>query len=300
MFLTRAYIIAMRTVSVTITKALSGRSLASALKTGLRLSASLIARLKTSGGILKNGVPAKTNERVYEGDAVAAIVGESPAETGRAPLPFPILFEDDDILIIDKPAGACVHGSRYDDTALSIEDAVNAYYGRPGLFHPVSRLDRGTTGVMTIAKNGWMHELLMQKLHTDEYERTYLGICEGRFTKKEGVIDLPIARTFGSAIRREVNENGAPAVTEYRVIEENERFSLVRFRLRTGRTHQIRVHASALGHPLAGDWLYGTEDKKLIERPALHSEKLTFTHPWTGERTELASPLPEDMKKLID
>ncbi len=290
----------MRTISVTITETLSGKSVASALKTGLRLSSSLIARLKTVGGIMKNGAPAKTNERVLAGDTVSAAVGESPARQGGAALPFPILFEDEDILIIDKPAGACAHGSRYDDAALSIEDAVNAYYGKKGLFHPVSRLDRGTTGVMTIAKNGWMHELLTRELHTDEYERTYLGVCEGRFDEKEGVIDLPIARVEGSAIKREVSESGAPAVTEYCVINENERFSLVRFKLKTGRTHQIRVHCAALAHPLAGDWLYGTEDRTLIERPALHSFSLRFTHPISEKEFYFTASIPNDMRRLIE
>ena len=119
-----------------------------------------MARLKqVPGALLRNGLPVRTNERVAAEDIVSAAVGESPAESGRAALPFPILFEDEDILVADKPAGAAVHGSRYDDTVPSVEEAVNAYCGKPGLFHPVNRLDRGTTGVMAVAKNGWMHEL---------------------------------------------------------------------------------------------------------------------------------------------
>ena len=294
----------MRRISFTVTENEAGRSAASIFKNELRLSSSLLARLKQApGALLRNGLPVRANERVAAGDIVSAAVGESPAESGRAELPFPILFEDEDILVIDKPAGAAVHGSRYDDTVPSVEEAVNAYCGKPGLFHPVNRLDRGTTGVMAVAKNGWMHELLMSKLHTGAFERLYLGVCEGIFAEKAGRIDLPIARVEGSAIKRGVSPLGAPAVTDYEVVSEHVRadgrtLSLVCFRLGTGRTHQIRVHCAAIGHPLAGDWLYGTEEKELIARPALHSARLRFTHPLTGERIELEAPLPEDMKRL--
>ena len=290
----------MRTISHTVTEAEAGKSVASVLRRELRLSVGLIARLKLiPGALMKNSLPVRTNERAFEGDVISAAVGESPAESGRLPLPFPILFEDEDILVIDKPAGTAVHGSRYDDTVLSVEEAVNAYYGREGLFHPVSRLDRGTTGVMAIAKNGWMHELLSEALHGEGYTRTYLGVACGIFAEKEGRIDLPIARIDGSAIKREIRSGGAPAITDYCVIKENNGLSLVRFRLLTGRTHQIRLHMAAIGHPLAGDWLYGTEDPSLIPRPALHSEKLELRHPLSGETFGITSPLPEDMARLM-
>ena len=288
----------MRIISHTAKEEDEGRSVAAILRGELRLSNGLITRLKREGGIFLNGENAKTNMRVHSGDIVSAAVGESPAESGRAPLPFPILFEDEDILIIDKPAGAAVHGSRYDGAVPSVEDAVNAYFGKIGLFHPVNRLDRGTTGAMAIAKNGFMHEKLAEELHTNEFERTYLGICEGVFSEMSGRIELPIARVEGSAIKREVRESGSPAITNYRVLDEKNGLSAVEFRLETGRTHQIRVHASALAHPLVGDFLYGTEDKSLIGRPALHSWRLRFTHPLSGERLELEAPLPRDMREL--
>ncbi len=289
----------MRIISHTATQADCGRSVAAILRGELKLSNGLIARLKREGGIFLNGECAKTNERVKAGDIVSAAVGESPEESGRSPLPFPILFEDEDILIINKPAGAAVHGSRYDDAAPSIEDAVNAYFGRVGLFHPVNRLDRGTTGAMAIAKSGFMHDKLAELLHTNAFERTYIGICEGSFEEKSGRLIFPIARVEGSAIKREVSQSGSPAVTNYRVLEGSNGFSAVEFRLETGRTHQIRVHTAHIGHPLAGDFLYGTENRSLITRPALHSARLAFTHPLSGDVIEAEAPLPADMRKLL-
>ena len=290
----------MRVISHKVNEADEGRSVSAILRGELSLSNGLIARLKREGGIFLNGENAKTNMRVHSGDTVSAAVGESPAEIGRVSLPFPILFEDEDILIIDKPAGAAVHGSRYDDAVLSVEDAVTAYFGKAGLFHPVNRLDRGTTGAMAIAKNGYMHEKLAEKLHTNEFERVYIGICEGIFEEKCGRIELPIARVEFSAIKREVSESGSPAATNYRIISEKNRRSTAEFRLETGRTHQIRVHASAIGHPLVGDFLYGTEDKSLICRPALHSWKLAFVHPLNGVCIEVKAPLPDDMRRLTE
>ena len=287
----------MHIISHTASEADAGRSVAALLRGELRLSNGLIARLKRiENGILLNGWPAKANMRVRPGDVVSAAIGESPAGSGRVPLPFAALYEDEDILVISKPAGMEVHGSRRDGDAPSVEAAVNAYFGKAGLFHPVNRLDRGTTGAMAIAKNGFMHEKLAALLHTGAFERVYIGVCEGVFAEKSGRIELPIARVEGSAIKREVREGGAAAVTNYHVIAEKNGFSMIEFRLETGRTHQIRVHASSLAHPLAGDFLYGTENRRLIARPALHSWRLGFTHPLSGARIELTAPLPEDIK----
>ncbi|MBR4435401.1 MAG: RluA family pseudouridine synthase [Clostridia bacterium] len=287
----------MRVISYRVNEADAGRSVAAILRGGLGLSGGLIARLKRTGGITKNGAPVKANECVEVGDTVAAAVGESPAETGRAALSFPILFEDEDILIIDKPAGVAVHGSRYADADISVESAVNAYYGKTGLFHPVNRLDRGTSGAMLIAKNGYMHEKAASLLHTGDFERVYLGVAEGIFAEKSGRIDAPIARV--GAIKRAASPFGAPAATNYRVIEENCGFSLVEYRLETGRTHQIRVHSAHIGHPLAGDFLYGTENRALISRPALHSVSVEFTHPLSTVRIRAVSKLPDDMKSIM-
>lgn len=220
----------------------------------------------------------------------------------RKAFPYEILFEDEDILIINKPAGVAAHGSRYDESVPSIGKAVGEYYGNDEMYHPVSRLDKGTTGVMTIAKNGYMHELLINALHSDAFRRIYIGVAEGdvgRSRGEHGSIRFPIGRADGSAIKREVRMDGEKAVTHYEVIGYENGFSLVAFELETGRTHQIRVHMAAIGHPLVGDWLYGTERRDLIERPALHSRELEFVHPLTDERHIINAKLPQDMRKLI-
>ena len=314
-----------------VSEAEAGRSVQSLLRNEMQLSGGLVARLKrVENGITLNGAKVFSNVRAAEGDIIAAAIGFCPERCGK--LPFEVLFEDEDLLIINKPAGAAVHGSRYDDSVPSIELAVNEYYGDEGFFHPVSRLDRGTTGVMTIAKNGYMHERLSACLHTDSYVRFYIGICHGWLGANTGTVDMPIKREDGPSVRRVIDPCGAEAITDFRLLkdcgfngcrgfaaEENEQAENivikkendaqryenksglipVEFRLRTGRTHQIRVHAAAVGHPLAGDWLYGTEEPELIGRPALHSYRLEFVHPLRGEKLCIKAELPRDMQKLL-
>lgn len=288
----------MRTILFKISDNNNGRTIRSLLKNELELSSGLIARLKRiKNGITLNGNPVHTDVRVNQGDEICVIIGASNKGTGS--LPYEILFEDEDILIINKPAGAAVHGSRYDDTVDSIENCVNRYYGNTEMFHPVSRLDKGTTGIMTIAKNGYMHDLLIKRLHSEEFKRVYLGIVKGQLGEKQGVIRLPIGRVDGSAIKRMVRDDGADAITHYSVVLEKEEHSLVRFRLETGKTHQIRVHMAAIGHPLIGDWLYGEENHDLILRPSLHSSELEFLHPLMKKRIKIKCELPEDMKRLL-
>ena len=171
--------------------------------------------------------------------------------------------------------------------------------GTDFLFHPVNRLDKGTTGLMVIAKSGYVHDLLRRTLHTDRFRREYRAVCLGCPSPLRGTVDTPIGRDETSAIRRCVRPDGAPAVTHYEVLAQGAGMSLLRLTPETGRTHQIRVHMASLGCPLAGDWLYGAEDPELIPRPALHSCALHFTHPVTGEDLHLTAPLPPDMLALL-
>lgn len=290
----------MRRLYLKIDDSIAGRTVRSLLSRELHVSSSLISKAKrVPFGITVDGVQVHTDFRPDGGQILGVVIGAS-RENFSYKLPFEILFEDDDILIINKPSGAAAHGSRYDDSVPSVEAEVNMYYGNTEMYHPVSRLDRGTSGIMTIAKNGYMHERLISVLHTDGFIRSYLGIVCGHLEEKEGAVSFPIARVEGSAMKREVRSDGQSAETHYKVLRENEEYSLVRFILKTGRTHQIRVHMSHLGHPLVGDWLYGKEDISIISRPALHSASLSFTHPMTNERIMLESGMPEDMKKLIE
>ena len=163
----------------------------------------------------------------------------------------------------------------------------------------MNRLDKGTTGLMAVAKSGYVHNLLRRSLHTDDFRREYRGICLGCPEPKSGLIDLPIGRDERSTVKRMIRPDGAPSRSRYEVLEEGNGLALLRLLPETGRTHQLRLHLSAIGHPLAGDWLYGTEDPDLIPRPALHSCALRLRHPVTGELLTLTAPLPEDMERLL-
>ena len=211
--------------------------------------------------------------------------------------PLDILWEDEDLLLLNKPAGIAIHPSALTEETVTVAGAV-CHYLRTGSFHCVNRLDRGTTGVMAVAKTGYIHRLCMESLHSDSFLREYRGICLGAPQPLSGSIDLPISRDPGSLLRRTVDPMGLPARTLYETLLPGE-LSLLRLLPQTGRTHQLRLHLSAVGHPLAGDWLYGTEDPALIPRPALHSYRLRLLHPVTRRWLDVTAPLPEDMRRLL-
>ena len=178
-------------------------------------------------------------------------------------------------------------------------DALSSYLGDGSAAHFVSRLDKGTSGLFIAAKTGYIHDRLRVALHTEGLRREYRAVALGRVTPERGTVDLPIARADGSIVKRCVRGDGLPSRTDYEVLAQSDAFSFLRLVPQTGRTHQLRVHMAALGHPLAGDWLYGTEDAALIPRPALHSFELWFTQPVTGEALHFTAPLPEDMERLL-
>ncbi|MBO4913838.1 MAG: RluA family pseudouridine synthase, partial [Oscillospiraceae bacterium] len=165
--------------------------------------------------------------------------------------------------------------------------------------HFVSRLDKGTSGLFIAAKTGYVHDRLRVALHSESLRREYRAVAVGAVTPESGVIDLPIGRAEGSVVKRCIRDDGLPSVTEYEVLSRSPGFSFLRLVPLTGRTHQLRVHMAALGFPLAGDWLYGTEDRELISRPALHSYELRFTHPVSGKAFCFTAPIPKDFKHLI-
>ena len=290
----------MNRVQITIEKELSGKTVYEVLSDSLRFSSSRIKRVKLlSDGILLNGVRAFTTAVVEEGDILDAFCGDTE-KSALAPIPLPldILYEDNALLILNKPAGLAVHPTQNPEE-VSLENALRAYLGDAVTAHPVSRLDRGTTGLMTVAKSGFVHELLRRAMHTDGFRREYRGICLGTPSPASGIIDTPIGFDGDSRYRRTVREDGMPSRTEYELLLSQNGLSLLRLVPHTGRTHQLRVHMASVGHPLAGDWLYGTEDRDLIPRPALHSYELWLTHPLTGETLHLTAPLPDDMQSLF-
>ena len=279
-----------------------GRKVKFFVRGGMGVSGGQFAALKARDGLLVNGVPVHANHALRAGDEVTVLL-EDPVRESAAPedAPVRVVFEDEDLLIIDKPAPlACQCSPKQPGGTLENRLAFR-YRDRPGfVFRPLNRLDRGTSGLMAAAMNAHACQRLQRQLHTDRFIREYLAVAEGRL-EGEGVIDAPIAKEPAATVRRVVDwENGARAVTHYRVEKSGEAHSLVRLRLETGRTHQIRVHLRHLGHPIAGDFLYGREDPRLPGRFALHSTYIRLVHPVTGEIIERESPLPAELSALLE
>lgn len=292
----------MAVLSHTVTKAQSGCTLRELLIAHWHISSSLRKALRQrEGAVLCNGQPIRMNAVLREGDFVQIDVSDSAGSGAPVqPVDFPlsILWEDEHLLALDKPSGITVHGAALTDEAITIAGAAAYYLGSTSV-HVVNRLDRGTSGVMLIAKNGYMHHRCMELMHTQALQRQYRAVCDGVPTPSRGIIDAPIGRDITSLLRRCIDPAGQAAVTEYEVLSVHDGRALVRLLPHTGRTHQLRVHMAHLGCPLTGDWLYGTENRALIARPALHSHILHFVHPLTGQVLRITAPLPEDMARLI-
>ena len=290
----------MRRLTLTVTPEQAGRTVKSLLRRELHMADGAIARVKTvPDGICLNGVHARTVDRVAAGDVLTVRIDDKRSGGKFTPVavPLDILYEDADLLALNKPAGMAVHGG-YDRGEPTVANALAALWGRDAAFHPVSRLDRGTSGIMVIAKSAYVHDLLRRMLHTDAFRREYLALARGAFPDDSGTVDLPIGRDEAAPTKRAVTPDGQPSRTEYTVLECFPTGALLRVRPLTGRTHQIRVHMAAIGHPLFGDALYGSPDD-MLSRPALHSAYLSLRHPVTGETLELAAPLPDDLEKKM-
>lgn len=285
-----------------VTAEQAGRTVKSLLKGELGLSTARIGRLKrTETGLTLNGVRVFTSAVVRCGDRLAVDLpaAERPTDIAPVPMELDIPWEDEHLLVVNKSAPLAVIPSSLAPGERSLAAGLAAHLGAGACVHPVNRLDRGTTGLMVAAKNGWVHDRLRRQLHSECFRRRYLAVCVGTPRPHEGHIDRPIGRAPGSAIRRQVDGQGRPARTDYRVLQEGP-LSLVELTPHTGRTHQLRVHMASLGCPLVGDWLYGREDPGLIARPALHAEFLEFVHPVTGRTVSLTAGLPADMRKLLE
>lgn len=261
------------------------------------ISSGLWKRIKHSGTFAVNGVPAiAARTMLRAGDIVSY---ELPIVSSVTPeqLPLSIVYEDNDLLVIDKPAGQLVHPTTKEAHG-TVANAVLGLYTARGIsldFHPCHRLDRNTSGLLLIAKRP---EVQHQIARTHTLERTYLALIEGAITPTSGTIDAPIARALPSIILRHVAPDGKPARTHYETMWTNGEHTLLRLRLETGRTHQIRVHLAHLGYPLLGDDLYGGNTER-IPRHALHSTQLTLSQPCTHEVLTITAPLPEDMTEIV-
>lgn len=293
----------MERIVYTVPPELDGVSVRHILKARLHFSTHAVARLtRAEDGILVNGIHARTVDTVHGGDVVSARSEDlRPPKCRPTPgdWPLPIVYEDDHLMILNKPAGMTAHASNFLPDTPTVAGALAYQRGTDFIFHVVNRLDKGTTGLMAVAKSGYIHDRLRRTLHTEGFYREYRAVCMGCPEPPAGVIDAPIGRDETSTVRRMVRPDGQRAVSRYEVLSVHDGRALVKLLPETGRTHQLRVHMASIGHPLAGDWLYGTEDIDLIPRPALHSCSLALTHPVTGERLCFTAPLPEDMARLV-
>lgn len=267
------------------------------------ISTSLIIQLKyIEEGILVNGVRALTNHILKTNDLLTLnfIEKETNANIEPTEIPLNIVYEDEDILVIDKPAGMPVHPSQNHHT-YTLANALAFYYkdsDSSHIFRCVNRLDKDTTGLVLLAKNMLSSCILSAQIRERSIHREYLAVVTGQ-PSPSGTISVPIGRVADSTIERGVDLlNGEHAVTHYECLSTGPQYSLLKITLETGRTHQIRVHMKHMGHPLPGDFLYHP-DMKHIKRQALHSHRLTFSHPITGVPLSFTSPLPEDMERLL-
>ena len=309
-----------RYLTLTITPELAGLEVNTLLRRHLGLSGTVLRRVKwLEDGITLDGVRVNVRVRAAEGQTLAVRLTspeQSPpllsqpdplrrASAGSpvvpAEGPLDIAYEDPDIIVLNKAPGVLVHPGHghFDDTLGNFLMYHYKMSGEESGFHPVHRLDKGTSGLLVAAKHPHAQEKLKNQLHTGDFRRVYLAVCDGAPSAPAGTIDAPIGPAEGSLTAREVRPDGKPARTHYKVVRTWGSRALVELELETGRTHQIRVHMAHIGCPLTGDFLYGAEDKALIGRPALHSARLELTHPVTGERLAFSVPLPADMAALI-
>lgn len=270
----------------------------------LGFSERLLTKYRQTGGVWRNGIPVRLIAHLHRGDLLDIYLLAAEKPTGIRPesIPIDVVFADRDYLVVNKPPTLVVHPTgRYQSGTLA--NAVAGWWAQQGLVravHPMHRIDRQTSGLILFANSRYAHERLAPQVDRHEMERRYLAIVSGLLEEEEGEIDLPIGRQEALPTRRRVSmQEGVTAMTRWKVRERLEGATVVEVQPLTGRTHQIRVHFAAIGHPLVGDRVYG-QPSPLIDRQALHSAVLGFVHPQTQERLRFEAPLPEDMQRLVE
>ena len=297
----------MRILTYTVTEADAGRAVRSVVPRRFCLGQHAFRRLKVLGAIRIGDAPVRADYILRAGEVIEVhlpsdMAQQSAAHEAAVPgLPPSFLrYQDEDLLIVSKGAPLPTLPARHIATGTLREQVMAMLHADPETFvyHPVNRLDKGTSGLLCIARHAHAQRLLTGQLHTGGFLREYLAVTEGVPQVPEGTINAPIAR-LGTGARRAVRSDGQRAVTHYRVERVSGNRALVRLRLETGRTHQIRVHLAHIGCPIAGDYLYGTALDTLPGRFALHSASIRLTQPITGETIALDEPLPEGLERLM-
>jgi 23S rRNA pseudouridine1911/1915/1917 synthase len=273
----------------------------------VQVSRSAAQSLIAGGHVRVNNRPAKSGQRVRGDDDVVVVIpprAAAPAAGVGPHVPLVVVYEDDALAVIDKPAGLVVHPAP-GHPAGTLADGLRqrgttwSQLGgdeRPGIVH---RLDRDTSGLLVVAKTEAAHRSLSLQLQRRTLGRVYWALVHGTFRESSGRIEAPIGRDPGHRQRMAVVDGGRPAVTDFAVVERMRRFTRLEVRLLTGRTHQIRVHLASIGHPIAGDAVYGRRGGVLCPRPALHAQRLTFLHPDDGRRCDFESALPDDLVQAL-
>lgn len=296
-------------LSLTITSEDHDKTVKHLLKSKLHVSERLIKQLKFSDKILLNTVPVHVNTVVKEGDLLEALVESEEYNESIIPEPMDldILYEDENLIAINKPPHMVVHPTFSHLTGTVANGLMHHLLGKgvKTLVRPVSRLDRDTSGIIVFALNPFIQQGLIRQMSDKAFIKEYIGLAHGIFERYSGTIDLPIKRLEGSIMLRHVSPEGAPSVTHYEVLEHFSNAAYLKFTLETGRTHQIRVHCQSVGHPLIGDTLYplpSFEDiyEGLIPRQALHSRRAVFTHPCTNKTLDLHAPIPDDIMHALE
>ena len=276
------------------------KTLKEILKAYFKISDKLLLKLKKNNKILLNSEITYIHHPVKCNDMIEVFLDLEEDNSNIVPtkMNLDIIYEDEAYMVVNKPAGIPIHPSmeHYED---SLSNGIKYYFDEIDLkkkIRPVNRLDRNTSGLVIFAKNEYIQERLIEQMKNNLFYKEYIAICEGKFKNTKGIINAPIARKENSIIERCISENGDIAITEYKVLKYNseENYSVVKCILKTGRTHQIRVHMSYIGHPLLGDTLYGHESSK-IDRQALHSYKMSFVHPIKVHDVTYTSSLPNDL-----
>lgn len=293
-----------RTINYQIDKTAAGLRVEQFLKRKGYSSQNISSIKHMPESILVNGVHYYMRQELAEGDSLSVRISETKCSDKIPPveLPLDIVYEDEDIIVLNKPAGMPIHPSlnNYYNT---MANALAWYYqeqDKPFIFRCCNRLDRDTSGLTVVAKHLVSAGILSSMTGRREVHREYLAIASGHVTPEAGIISAPLGRKPGTIIERMVDwDNGETAITHYHVVKTTRHYSLVALKLETGRTHQIRIHMKHLGYPLIGDYLYNP-DMRHIGRQALHSHKLSFCHPITGEMMSFTAPLPDDMQAALN